>query len=99
LKAGLFCAVLKQEVRVLQKNFTHKRKLQFSTILLLILNTVCKSLSLELQKFLSVVENRPNAEVYQKCFCKSTFGKHDTYKTHSFKINSGKYRFQSKTKN
>ena len=53
LKAELFSDALKNEFRISEKYFTRKRKQQFSTILLLMLNMLRKSLSLELENFLS----------------------------------------------
>lgn len=56
MKAELFSDTLKNEFRISEKYFTRKRKQQFSTILLLMLNMLRKSLSLELENFLSFLK-------------------------------------------
>ncbi|GAA3618914.1 hypothetical protein [Flavivirga jejuensis] len=56
MKAELFSDALKNEFRISEKYFTRKRKQQFSTILLFMLNMLRKSLSLELENFLSFLK-------------------------------------------
>jgi len=51
IKAELFSEALKNEFRNAKNHFIRKRKQQFPTILLLMLNMLRKSLSLELDGF------------------------------------------------
>lgn len=68
MKAELFSEALKKEFRVTENYFTRKRKQQFSTILLLMLNMLRKSLSLELENFLSFLKINPTHKFTKSAF-------------------------------